>query len=160
MKILINFCLICLPLRHFIINSPYGFRMHPISGIYAMHYGLDLKARKDTVFAILDGRVISEGNNKRLGINIHLSHGAVESIYGHLSRLLVGLQDSVYAGQPIAITGSSGCVTGEHLHFSIRSGQRYINPLKFLYKFLNNQQNERQFQKTAGSAFRKAGGGT
>jgi murein DD-endopeptidase MepM/ murein hydrolase activator NlpD len=157
MKWLVGLCLICLPLKHFKINSYYGIRLHPISGKYAMHYGIDLKARNDTVYAIMNGRVISENYDPLLGINLHLSHGQLESIYGHLSQLLVGEQDSVFAGQPIAITGATGRVTGEHLHFSLRYRQRYINPIKFFYELLNNQQNERKFQTTAGSAIRKAG---
>lgn len=158
MKMLIGFCLVCLPLKHFKINSSYGYRLHPITGKYAMHYGIDLKAHNDTAYAILDGRVSSEGYNNGLGMNIRLAHGPIESIYGHLSRLLVSPRDSVFAGQPIAITGSTGRVTGEHLHFSIRYRQRYIDPVKFLYELLNNQQNERQLQKSAGPAFGKAGG--
>jgi murein DD-endopeptidase MepM/ murein hydrolase activator NlpD len=55
MKILISFCLVCLPLKHLKINSEYGYRIHPLTGKYAMHAGVDLKARHDTVYAILNG---------------------------------------------------------------------------------------------------------
>lgn len=144
MKALISFFLVCLPLKHLQINSDFGYRIHPLTGKYAMHAGVDLKARHDTVYAILDGIVKSIGYNNVLGINIQLEHGDVESVYGHLSRVLIGPQDSVTSGEPIGITGASGHVTGEHLHFSICYKHKYINPIKFLYELLIKQENERQ----------------
>jgi murein DD-endopeptidase MepM/ murein hydrolase activator NlpD len=153
MKTLISLCLVCLPLKHLQINSNYGYRIHPVTGRYAMHTGVDFKARHDTVYAILDGFVKSTGYDDYLGINIKLEHGVVESIYGHLSRILVGVQDSVFSGEPIGITGATGRVTGEHLHFSIRYNQQLINPIKFLYELLNKNEHERQkFQSTSNPA--------
>ncbi|MEO6849195.1 MAG: M23 family metallopeptidase [Mucilaginibacter sp.] len=156
MKILISFCLVCLPLKHLKINSGYGYRIHPLTGKYAMHAGVDLKARHDTVYAILNGLVRSTGYDNGLGINIRLAHGAVESIYGHLSQVFVLTTDSVTAGEPIGVTGASGHVTGEHLHFSICYRHQHINPIKFLYELLKKQENEQNFQSTADPAFRQA----
>lgn len=154
MKMLTSLCLVCLPLKHLYINSDFGYRIHPITGKYALHAGVDFKARHDTVYAILDGFVESTGNNDGLGINIRLAHGQVESIYGHLSQILVADRDSVTAGDPIAITGETGFVTGEHLHFGICYRHQYINPIKFLYELIKKQENERQkFQSTSHSAF-------
>lgn len=153
MKLLISFCLVCLPLNHLKINSDFGYRIHPVTGKYALHTGVDLKARHDTVYAILNGVVESTGYNDFLGINIRLAHGMVESVYGHLSQVFVVAQDSVVAGEPIGITGATGRVTGEHLHFSICYGHKYINPLKFLYELLKKQENEQNFQSIADPAF-------
>ncbi|WP_295648408.1 M23 family metallopeptidase [uncultured Mucilaginibacter sp.] len=144
MKTLISICLVCLPLKHLTINSGYGYRVHPLTGKYAMHYGIDFKARHDTVYAVLDGFVSSIGFDDGLGIHIRLSHGDFESVYGHLSKILVGPQDTVFAGEPIAITGATGRVTGEHLHFCICYKHKYINPIKFLYELLNKNDYERQ----------------
>ncbi|NHA03250.1 M23 family metallopeptidase [Mucilaginibacter sp. HC2] len=154
MKMLISICLVCLPLKHLKINSDFGYRIHPVTGKYALHAGADFKARRDTVYAILNGVVKSTGYDDGLGINIRLGHGNVESIYGHLSRVLVGAQDSVTAGEPIGITGATGRVTGEHLHFSICYKYKYINPIKFLYELLIKQENEQKLQSTSHSAFR------
>jgi murein DD-endopeptidase MepM/ murein hydrolase activator NlpD len=156
MKILISFCVVCLPLKHLKINSEYGYRIHPLTGKYAMHAGVDLKARQDTVYAILNGFVKSTGDDHSLGINIRLAHGPVESIYGHLSQIFVIPTDSVTAGEPIGITGATGQVTGGHLHFSICYRHQYINPIKFLYELLKKQENEQNFQSTADPAFRQA----
>lgn len=157
MKLLISICLVCLPLKHLKINSGYGYRIHPLTGKYALHSGVDLNARNDTVYAILDGIVKSTGYDDRLGINIRLTHGEVETIYGHLSKIFVASEQSLSAGEPIGITGASGRVTGEHLHFSICFRRQYINPIKFLYELLKKQENEQKFQTTADPAFRQAG---
>ncbi|MFD1257734.1 M23 family metallopeptidase [Mucilaginibacter terrae] len=156
MKLLISFCLVFLPLKHLKINSEYGYRIHPLTGKYAMHAGVDLNARHDTVYAILNGFVRSTGYDHGLSMNIRLAHGAVESIYGHLSQIFVIPADSVTAGEPIGITGATGFVTGEHLHFSICYKHQYINPIKFLYELLKKQENEQNFQSTADPAFRQA----
>jgi murein DD-endopeptidase MepM/ murein hydrolase activator NlpD len=151
---LISVCFVCLPLKNLKINSDYGYRIHPVTGRYAMHEGLDFRARSDTVFAILNGVVRSAGYDDRLGINICLSHGEIESVYGHLSKILVGAQDSVTAGEAIGITGATGRVTGEHLHFGIRYRHHYINPIKFLYQLLIKNENEQKLQSTSRPAFR------
>jgi murein DD-endopeptidase MepM/ murein hydrolase activator NlpD len=124
--------LACLPLRQVHLTSGYGYRLHPVTGKYSFHSGIDLRARSDTVFAILPGHVSGIHVDPFLGLYIRLDHGEFQSTYGHLSQLLVLPGDSVLAGSPIAITGCSGRVTGEHLHFSIRFSGRYVNPLAFL----------------------------
>jgi len=156
MKLLISFCLVCLPLKHLKIHSGYGYRIHPLTGKYALHAGVDLKARNDTVYAILSGLVRSTGYDNGLGLNIRLAHGVVESVYGHFSQIFVIPSDSVTAGEPIGITGATGHVTGEHLHFSICYRNQYINPIKFLYELLKKQENEQNFQSTTDPAFRQA----
>jgi murein DD-endopeptidase MepM/ murein hydrolase activator NlpD len=137
-------CMVCLPLKYLHINSDFGYRSHPISGKYALHSGIDLHARQDTVLAILDGIVASTGYQENgLGINVRLEHGQeIQSVYGHLSQVLVGVGASVSAGEPIGITGATGKVTGEHLHFSIRYKMQSIHPIQFLYALLIKKQNE------------------
>ncbi|MDN8834145.1 M23 family metallopeptidase, partial [Staphylococcus aureus] len=83
-----------------------------------LHKGVDLAARCDPVLSVMEGTVSSTGFNPILGSFIRIKHGEFQSIYGHLSYILVTPGDSVTAGQFIGITGSTGRVTGEHLHFS------------------------------------------
>jgi len=136
MKSMLLGCLICLPLRHLHLNSGYGFRIHPLTREYSFHYGIDLRARHDTVFAIADGEVEKIGYENYLGNYIRLRHDSLTSIYSHLSRILVGKGEPIAAGEPIAITGATGRVTGEHLHFSLVYQHHYIDPVKFLYQML------------------------
>jgi murein DD-endopeptidase MepM/ murein hydrolase activator NlpD len=134
-----------LPLRHIQLTSGFGYRVHPLTGQYVFHEGIDLAARHDTVFAILSGRVQKEGHHVLLGVYIRLDHGLYQSTYGHLSRLFVLSGDSVKAGEPIAISGATGKVTGEHLHFSIQFKDHFINPLAFLYAIILKPTDHEQF---------------
>jgi murein DD-endopeptidase MepM/ murein hydrolase activator NlpD len=130
----------CLPLKNLHLNSTFGYRVHPLTGRQAFHAGIDLKARKDTVFAIMDGRVAAAGFNHGLGWYIRISHGEIDSEYGHLSRVFVLPGTSVTAGEPVGITGATGRVTGEHLHFSVSYHHKYLNPIHFLYQLFIKQQ--------------------
>ncbi|MDB5143360.1 MAG: mepM 1 [Mucilaginibacter sp.] len=133
---------VCLPLKRLEITSPFGYRLHPVTRLYTFHNGVDLRAQQDTVYAVADGRVLCAAYDDKLGIFIKLDHGSWQSSYGHLSQVFVRWDDQVYAGQPVGITGATGRVTGEHLHFSICCGNSYTDPLEFLYELLILQQHE------------------
>jgi murein DD-endopeptidase MepM/ murein hydrolase activator NlpD len=135
----------CLPLKNLSVTSPFGYRVHPITLHYAFHSGVDLKAHHDTVSAVFDGTA-SIGYNEYLGLFVAVSSGHLICTYGHLSILLIGA-GPVTSGQPIAITGATGRVTGEHLHFSINYEGHPLDPLKFLYQFiLKSNNHEYKFQ--------------
>ncbi|SDP47068.1 Peptidase family M23 [Mucilaginibacter sp. OK268] len=138
MKTCIVCCLICLPLSRLYITSSFGYRRHPVTGIYAFHNGVDFRARSDTVYALMKGTVTGTGYDSLLGISISIRHEVFTSIYGHLSQVFVSPDESVEAGQPIGVTGKTGRVTGEHLHFSIRFRGHYVDPLEFIYQKLIN----------------------
>jgi murein DD-endopeptidase MepM/ murein hydrolase activator NlpD len=122
-----------LPLKRLHQTSGFGWRNHPITGKFQFHKGIDLAACHDTVFCILNGIVSTIGYNGYIGNYIIITHpGEVKSIYGHLSAIAVLPDEQVMAGQPIGITGATGRVTGEHLHFSIKYQGREISPLVFL----------------------------
>jgi len=125
-----------LPLKQLNLTSGYGYRVHPVTGKYAFHAGVDLRAHLDTVYAIADGIVTAAGYQSFLGLYIRLDQQGLESVYGHLSRIGVMPGDTVISGQAIAISGSTGRVTGEHLHFSVLLQGKPIDPIKFLYHLL------------------------
>lgn len=128
-----------LPLARLTVTSSYGWRIHPVTGKPDFHRGVDLAARNDPVYSIMDGTVSDTGTDPILGIFIRIDHGDIRSIYGHLSLALVQNGQPVLAGQPIGVTGSTGRATGEHLHFSIKSGHRYIHPLLFIKALMEQQ---------------------
>jgi len=143
MKTLLLYCLVCLPLKHLQLTSLYGYRHHPLNGRLAFHSGIDLRAHRDTVFSVTDGTVAGVSYDHGFGIHIRIAHGPVETLYGHLSNVFVMSGDSVLAGQPIGITGSTGRVTGEHLHFAVRCGKQPLDPLEFIYQnILKNKNHE------------------
>jgi murein DD-endopeptidase MepM/ murein hydrolase activator NlpD len=132
-------CLLALPLRHLAITSGYGYRVHPVTGRFCFHSGVDLQARHDTVFAVMPGRIAFVGYDPVTGVHIRLASGDFTLLYGHLSQVFVLAGDSVNSCTPLGITGSSGRVTGEHLHFSVSYRQVPVNPLHFLRGLMNNQ---------------------
>ncbi|OKS88806.1 hypothetical protein RG47T_4284 [Mucilaginibacter polytrichastri] len=121
-------------MRQIHLTSSFGYRWHPIYHRIKLHAGIDIAAHRDTVFSILDGVVQSCRYSRTLGLFVRIDHGSsLNSLYGHLSQWLVLPGDTVSAGEPIGITGATGIVTGEHLHFAVTYGNSWLNPLKFLY---------------------------
>ncbi|MCX7728749.1 MAG: peptidoglycan DD-metalloendopeptidase family protein [Bacteroidia bacterium] len=99
------------------INSHYGWRR------YRPHYGTDIDLNKgDSVKCVFDG-VVRYANKRVKGYGqvIIVRHfNGLETVYGHLSKILVNPNDTVKAGSCIGLGGSSGRSTGPHLHFEIR----------------------------------------
>jgi murein DD-endopeptidase MepM/ murein hydrolase activator NlpD len=116
------------PLRNIKITSPYGYRTDPFSGKRTMHNGVDLAAHSAIVFSMLDGTVEKTGYDSRSGNFIILRHGNFRISYCHLSKILVTKGQSVLAGYPVAITGTTGRSTGEHLHLVAKYKGKVINP--------------------------------
>jgi murein DD-endopeptidase MepM/ murein hydrolase activator NlpD len=116
------------------ISSPFGWRRDPIRGRRDFHTGLDIRAPKGrSVVASSAGRVVHSGWMGGYGRTIVISHpGNITTLYGHCSRLLVPVGANVKRGQGIALVGSTGRSTGNHVHFEVRSGGGPMNPIKFL----------------------------
>lgn len=95
------------------------------------HTGLDLAVPVGSdVRATGGGTVRSTGTDPEYGSYVLLAHAdGYESMYGHLSRVLIAQGDSVRVGQVIALTGNSGRSTAPHLHFEIRRDGRSVDPL-------------------------------
>ena len=104
------------------VTSKYGPRRR------RMHKGIDLKVQiGDTIRAAFDGKVRIKNFERRGYVVIRHPNG-LETVYGHLSKFLVGVNDIVRAGDPIALGGNTGRSTGSHLHFETRFLGQAINP--------------------------------
>jgi len=100
-----------------------------------MHSGLDLKATPGAkIKASRSGRVLYSGSGFRgYGNVVILDHGdGFLTIYAHNLKNLVHEDERVEAGATIALVGQTGNATSPHLHFEIRSGDRPVDPLRFL----------------------------
>ncbi len=117
------------PLKHLIINSPFGQRKDPFTGKKRSHNGLDLRASGDEVYAMLDGIVKKTGEDKRSGKYVILQHGEYLVSYCHLSRIRIERGIHVKPGEIVGITGSTGRSTGEHLHITCKFDGKNIDPL-------------------------------
>lgn len=117
------------------INSPFGWRRHPITGRRTFHTGIDIRAGIGVpIRASKGGRVAYSGWMSGYGRVVVVNHGnGYSTLYAHCSKLLVRRGAKISAGQVIAKVGASGRVTGPHLHFEVRKNNKPINPLRVLH---------------------------
>jgi len=107
------------------ITSEFGPRR------YRFHYGTDLRLKVgDSVRSAFSGKIrIIDYEARGYGHYIVIRHdNGLETVYGHLSEVLVKMNQNVKAGQLIAWGGNTGHSTGPHLHFEIRYIGNAINP--------------------------------
>lgn len=120
------------PLDTIQLTSAFGFRPDPFTNRQKLHQGIDLKANHSKVFSMLHGKVLKAGFDPLLGNFIKIKHGRFESIYGHLSEIVIVPGQNVLPGTFLGVSGSTGKATGDHLHLSIKQGDQYLNPLLFI----------------------------
>ena len=116
------------PLKSIKVTSPYGYRRDPFTGKLSWHNGLDLRAKNEPTYAMMDGIVEKVGYDNRSGYYVILKHGNYRVSYCHLSSIVVGIGENVYSGTIVGVTGSSGRSTGEHLHLTCKKDGKSINP--------------------------------
>jgi murein DD-endopeptidase MepM/ murein hydrolase activator NlpD len=108
-------------------------RMHPVLHVVMPHNGVDLAAPAGApVYATAAGVVTSVGADGPCGNKVEIAHPhEMTSVYCHLSRFAAGLRvgQHVEQRQLIAYVGQTGRVTGPHLHFGMRRGDTFIDPL-------------------------------
>ncbi|MBE6299264.1 MAG: peptidoglycan DD-metalloendopeptidase family protein [Bacteroidales bacterium] len=115
------------------VTSAYGWRWG------RMHKGIDLKLYVgDTVRAAFTGKISTTAYQARgYGYYVKIRHiNGLETVYGHLSRILVKPNQVVKAGDPIALGGNTGRSTGPHLHFETKLMGMTINPAE-IFDFKN-----------------------
>jgi murein DD-endopeptidase MepM/ murein hydrolase activator NlpD len=117
------------------ITSTFGQRENPFGGNNVeTHKGLDIKGPVGgQVKAMAKGEVAFAGRKNGFGNCIILKHGnGFETLYGHLSKILVSVGDQIDIGQQIGLIGSTGRSTGPHLHYEVHRYGQKINPESFL----------------------------
>lgn len=116
------------------ISSPYGYRIHPITGTKKLHSGIDYAAPYGTaIYAAEDGVVLTSGWINGYGYTITINHGGgYVTLYAHCSKLVASAGQKVTKGQTIAKVGSTGNSTGNHLHFEVKVNGKAQNPANYL----------------------------
>ena len=124
------------------ITSFYGWRVDPLADLpphwLKFHRGIDIDGSTgDPVFAPADGIVVFAAYKGSFGNTIlirhHFENGKVFTTgYHHLHEILVKKGDRVKSGQVIGLIGSTGRVTGDHLHFEIQIDGELVDPLYYL----------------------------
>ena len=116
------------------IGSGFGLRIHPVTGAWSQHNGVDIKGDTgDPVVAVLDGEILSAQNCPFYGNTVVVYHGAgLSTVYAHLDSFAVGPDDEVEAGHLLGAMGSTGRSTGPHLHFEARIDGTAVDPAPFM----------------------------
>ncbi len=122
------------PVDYVYISSPFGTRVHPITGVVTTHYGVDLAAYLgNPIYATRSGVVTQATYGASGGYYVYIDHGdGFTSIYLHMTHYIVGVGDYVEAGQVIGYCGSTGASTGPHLHFGLIYNGAYVDPTKYV----------------------------
>lgn len=119
------------------ISSGYGYRINPISGARELHDGIDIAGTGygSPVYAANNGVVVTVSYNYVNGNYVVIDHNnGYSTYYGHMSKALVQVGQTVARGETIGLVGATGWATGPHIHFGIHHGIAYkkggtpINP--------------------------------
>lgn len=116
------------PIKSDRITSEFGWRR------WKYHYGIDLGLNVgDTIVSAFDGLVRIAKYSKSYGYTVVIRHyNGLETLYAHLSKLLVSPNQEVKSGEIIALGGNTGHSTGPHLHFELRYLGGPINPREII----------------------------
>jgi murein DD-endopeptidase MepM/ murein hydrolase activator NlpD len=116
------------------VASPFGCRSI-INGMErSPHSGVDLKAPEGTpIKATNRGKVVLVANHFFTGLGVFIDHGGgIQSMYFHLSKVFVRIGQLVEKGATLGLSGSTGRVSGPHLHFGIRLNGGRVDPIKLI----------------------------
>jgi murein DD-endopeptidase MepM/ murein hydrolase activator NlpD len=115
------------------VTSKFGPRKSPAGGS-TWHKGIDIDGvREERVLAAAGGEIVYAGRMSGFGNVVMIDHGQrLITVYGHLSRSIVRLEEKVSRGQTIGYVGSTGTATGSHLHFEVRYKGKSVDPLDYL----------------------------
>jgi murein DD-endopeptidase MepM/ murein hydrolase activator NlpD len=113
-----------------VITSPFGMRKHPVTGLQAMHNGVDYRCTiGQPIGAIADGVINFAGMAGHSGLLVAVDHtDGMQSLYAHLSATDMQAGKQVSAGAVIGKCGNSGRSTAPHLHLGIKQNGQFIDP--------------------------------
>ncbi|MCK9611420.1 MAG: M23 family metallopeptidase [Bacteroidales bacterium] len=134
------------------VVSGFGYRIHPVYKTARMHTGIDFAAKKGIpIYATGDGVVINpKGNQSGYGIVCIINHGyGFQSLYGHMSKMLVRPGEKVKRGQVIGYVGSTGLSVAPHCHYEIIKNGVKINPINYFYNDLTPEEYEKVIEQAS-----------
>ena len=133
-----------------VITSKYGMRTHPITGVYKLHTGVDLRAPMGANFiAANSGVVIKVSEGGAYGKMVMIDHGGgISTLYAHGSEILVELGQTVVRGTPVLKVGSTGYSTGPHAHFEVRERGVPVDPIPYITNIPTNSETNETGENT------------
>lgn len=115
------------------ITTPYSPNGPPPGYAFSWpHPGIDLPYKYEPVYSTISGTAHTKEMPGGFGHYISVIRGALEVIYGHLSKWLVKNGQKVHPGTKLGISGNTGASTGPHLHYEMHRNGKPIDPVKWL----------------------------
>ena len=117
------------------VSMPFGQNMHPITGQWYIHKGLDLSTWRsgDPIVATANGQVVSVGYDFSFGNFVIIKHKhGIYTRYCHMQTARVKNGEFVSQRQIIGTIGNTGITTGPHLHYEIHIGSDVVDPAKYV----------------------------
>ncbi|WP_147681617.1 peptidoglycan DD-metalloendopeptidase family protein [Actinomyces ruminicola] len=117
-----------------IVASPFGYRIHPITGERRLHAGVDLVASSGTPQYAGVAGTVTHNINSSCGNGVFINGGVINGqsvvlAYCHLSAISVPNGATVTRGQTIGLTGMTGGATGPHVHFEVILNGTEVDPM-------------------------------
>ncbi len=118
------------------VNSDFGERRSPWAPNSEFHSGIDIGAAIGTpVKAPAPGVVVFAGQHPEYGVTLIIEHGNdTKSLYGHLSKVNVAMDQQIKRGDTVAFTGNTGRSSGPHLHYEIQVKGQPVNPHSYIWE--------------------------
>ena len=116
------------------LTSPYGWRIHPITGKNSFHNGIDLAGPQGTpIYAARSGTVTTATYSGAYGYYVTINHGdGYSTLYAHMTHYVVSSGQYVSQGQVIGYMGSTGWSTGPHLHYTVYYNGNTVNAANYI----------------------------
>lgn len=132
-----------------LLTASYGMRFHPFFKTLKSHQGVDYTIPEGSrVFATADGVVSNvAARNSTSGQTVTIDHGyGYETLYGHLSRILVRKGQRVRRGDIIALSGDTGLSLAPHLHYEVRQNGMRVDPIHYFFMELSPTEYQRMIR--------------
>lgn len=114
-----------------LLSCGFGPRIHPVTGKDDFHTGIDIGAAGGSgIYAVWPGQVSQTGSSAIYGNFLVIDHGGgLETVYCHCQSVLAKEGTHIRGGERVALVGSTGISTGNHLHFELRLNGKSADPL-------------------------------
>jgi murein DD-endopeptidase MepM/ murein hydrolase activator NlpD len=132
--------------------SGYGYRTDPFTKVRKFHFGMDFTAPRGTPVYATGNGIVKRADNRATGYGKHIriDHGyGYVSLYAHLYKYNVRVNQRVKRGDLIGYVGSTGRSEAPHLHYEIFKDGERINPINFYYGNLSPEEFDELLKKAS-----------
>ena len=129
------------PFEQYEISSTFGYRVHPISNEISFHRAVDIPKPQGTPIDSVISGIAKVQVSSMYGNMLEIISDGERVMYAHCDSILVETGDYVSRGQAVALVGTTGNSTGNHLHLEYYINNELMNPLFYLPKIEREENN-------------------